>query len=113
MNDVDVSTVCSDTLGSWEPIGITPLAGTFDGKYHTISNLYINSNAYQYAGLFSNIATTGNVKNLILKEVNISNTYDVVSEFTCSGGIVARNYGIISNWKIVKIPFFYKRYTIR
>ena len=37
------------------------------------------------------------MKNLILKEVNISNTYDVVSEFTCSGGIVARNYGIISN----------------
>ncbi len=55
MNDIDLSDVCSSSLGSWAGIGI--YHGVFDGQNHAINNLYISdTNKYvsdSYTGLFS------------------------------------------------------------
>ena len=74
-NNIDLSTVCSETLGNWTPIGDygtnTNLyfAGTFEGNGNTISNLYIKgSNHYQ--GLFGHVANS-NIKNVNIEKENI------------------------------------------
>ena len=75
MEDIDMSTHCSEALGvSWEPIGATGtnFAGTFDGNYHTLSNLYYNSNVNDYVGLFAQ--NNGIIQNLILDNVYVFNT---------------------------------------
>ena len=55
MADIDMSPACSEESGvSWTPIGSTGtyFAGTFDGNYHKLDNIYINTtNSYQ--GLFA------------------------------------------------------------
>ena len=74
MADIDMSSVCSDTVGTWEPIGngnSNRFAGTFDGNYHRIRNLYINNSTRSYEGLFNIIPNTGIVQNVILENVNI------------------------------------------
>jgi len=81
-NDIDLSSVCYKVDGtkandlSWEPIGngTTKFIGTFDGNYNIIENLYINSNKYQYAGLFA--YNYGKIQNLIIKNIylNIENS---------------------------------------
>ena len=64
---------------SWTPIGSTSakFTGNFDGKNHTISNLYINT-TQNYSGLFgyvySNYTTFKNIK---LQNVNINAKYYV------------------------------------
>jgi len=99
MADIDMSTYCSKALGSWEPIN--NFAGTFDGNYHKISNLYINSNLYYCLGFFGNIVTTGMVKNLILDNVKIYSTYYIGGKGASSvGGIVGNNSGQILNCAI-------------
>ena len=72
MADIDLSTVCSSTLGSWTPIGSTGInfAGTFDGNYHTISNLYIYNNTNKYVGLFS-VTDSSVIKNVILNNAYV------------------------------------------
>ena len=69
MRDLDLSSVCSESKGSWTPIGKYVSAqerysfkGTFEGNNHTISNLYINS-TNQFQGLFG-ITENGMIKNL-------------------------------------------------
>ena len=95
MNDIDLSTV-----GSWIPIGATGtvFAGTFDGNYHTISNLYINSNSYIYVGFFTGAIESTIIKNLIMSNVNIYSTYYIGGAGTSYvGGITGFNYGQILN----------------
>lgn len=60
-SDIDLSGACSETLGSWEPIGKTDEAGTPTAEYislhgngMTIKNLYIDSNS-EYQGLFGSV----------------------------------------------------------
>ena len=81
------------SFDQWTPIGNDydhRYTGTFDGKGHTISGLYINSNA-RYAGLFGCIGSGGTVKNLTLADSYISGG-------TYVGGICGRNYrGSIEN----------------
>ena len=99
MADIDMSEVCSDILGSWTPIGATGtyFAGTFDGNYHTISNLYIkNTENDSYIGLFT--INLGKIKNLLMDNVYIyvvyTNTNGVGSNI---GGLVASSQGCIEN----------------
>ena len=83
-NDIDLSTVCSATLGNWEPIGDYStntnlyFAGTFEGNGNTISNLYINASENDYQGLFgyTNHAT---VTNLIIESIKILGRYNIGS----------------------------------
>ena len=75
----------------WTPIGTesTPFTGTFDGKGHTISGLYIDSNK-DYVGLFGcvgeNGTATGTVKNVTLADSYVYGNSDV-------GGICGWNNG--------------------
>ena len=67
--NIDLSTVCSETSGSWVSIGTarTPFAGTFDGAGYTVSNLYIHSSTdnqslFGYAeGTIKNVVVSGTV----------------------------------------------------
>ena len=68
--------------------------GTFDGDGHTISELEFNLSDY-IAGLFGMIGTSGVVKNVKLKDCNMS-----VSGQVC-GGIAGVNYGTIENCHII------------
>ena len=82
----------TDDYTQWTPIGNgSEYTGTFDGAGHTISGLYINSNA-EYAGLFGCIGKGGRVQNLTLVDssINSSNNYSYV------GGICGQNNGSIT-----------------
>jgi hypothetical protein len=48
------------------------LSGTFEGLGNTISNLTITDSGPDYVGLFSGIATTGNVRDFALSNVTIT-----------------------------------------
>ena len=86
-----------------EPIGLASgrgFTGTFDGRGHTIKNLYINgansSNSYQYAGLFAGI-TSNNQNPVIVKDIvldNIRSYTDYYSLIQGDAGILA---GIVSD----------------
>ena len=45
VTEIDLSTICGESIGSWEPIGKKPIGyfGQFDGNHKTIKNLYINA----------------------------------------------------------------------
>lgn len=86
---------------SWTPITTVDehgngnqFLGTFDGDGHTISELEFNLSDY-IAGLFGMIGTSGVVKNVKLKDCNMS-----VSGQVC-GGIAGVNYGTIENCHII------------
>ncbi len=98
-NDIDMSGV------AFTPIGVNinsypskHFAGTFDGKGHTISNLTASDNTPNYAaaGLFGGLV--GSVKNVTLKDVNVTSTH-------YAGGIAGycdNNTGVvIDNCKVI------------
>lgn len=119
-NDIDLSTVCSATLGDWTPIGkydsatSTPyqFEGTFDGNGREIKNIYIDTTEEVYGGLFS---FAQNLKNLTVSgEITTGTTAagivceaigDVInccSNVTVkandnSGGITAYAHGLVMN----------------
>ena len=65
--DIDLSSVCGESIGNWTPIGrpSTPFKGSFDGGNHTITGLYING-LDNYQGLFGFIDDGAQVNNLTL-----------------------------------------------
>ncbi|MCQ2193238.1 MAG: hypothetical protein MJZ23_10350, partial [Paludibacteraceae bacterium] len=81
MADIDLSEICSSSLGSWRPI--TSYSGDFDGNGKTIKGLYIGTdNSDDYAGLFG-LLVGGSIKNLTVEgSINANNLY--------VGGIVGR-----------------------
>lgn len=88
MADLDLSSVCSSTKGSWVPIGDYAsnenlcFAGNFNGNGHTISNIYINNNK-DVQGLFGSVRN-GSIDGL--------KTQGSVSGKIAVGGIVAGIY---------------------
>ena len=76
--NIDMSTVCSEEIGSWKPIGRDLFAiwfgGTFDGDGHTISNLYVNMTT-EYVGMFG-FTQNCTIKNITFSDVNITGTDD-------------------------------------
>lgn len=110
MDDIDLSTVCGksvdtdgdgtgDTEVSWTPIGTTTtnFAGTFDGNYHTISNLYYYSSEKINFGFFKTIDTTAIVKNVLMDNVQITNTYDIPAYGSTIGTIIGISKGTMEN----------------
>ncbi|HNX28607.1 MAG TPA: S-layer homology domain-containing protein [Syntrophomonadaceae bacterium] len=76
-DNIDLSTVCSELLDeNWTPIGNSgnPFAGTFDGGGNTVNNLYIDSAASDYQGLFGFISG-GSVINLKVSGEITGNSY--------------------------------------
>lgn len=91
LQNIDLSSVCSKDSGvSWIPIGTSTnkFKGTFDGNYHKISNLYINTNSYTNLGFFSE--TNGTIKNLVMENIYVYNSKSIASVNTCTGGIVGK-----------------------
>ena len=62
---LDVNIDLGGADNPWTPIGSSsnPFKGTFDGNYHTVEGLYINSTGGSKLGLFGQV-TGGTVKNL-------------------------------------------------
>ncbi|MBR4768465.1 MAG: hypothetical protein IK088_05765, partial [Lachnospiraceae bacterium] len=75
----------------WIPIGKenTPFKGTFDGGMHTISGIYLNSNA-RHSGLF------GCVKDANIRNLKLKNSY-IASGEQWTGGIAGRGNGNFTN----------------
>ena len=91
--DLDASTtdLWEDGLG-FSPIGnsTTQFTGNYNGKGHSISNLYINRPDGKFIGLFGNINGGGSVDSLGVSNVNITGLHYV-------GGLSGYNNGTISN----------------
>jgi len=82
-SDIDLSSVCSESKGSWTPIGsveeeyegvdyTNSFKGTFDGNMHVIQNMYLNDDEWtDYLSLFG--GTYGaEIKNLGVENIDIS-----------------------------------------
>ena len=92
-NDIDLSNICGQTIGSWVPIGnysannTLIFSGTFEGNNHTINNLYINTTS-NYQGLF------GYSKDSKIANLNITGE---VKGASYTGGLVGSQEGEIEN----------------
>ncbi len=86
--DLDLSGICGSETGDWVPIGTStrPFYGSFDGRGHTISGLYIGE-AKQNNGLFG--VMNGEVRNLTVNGRMFAGDD--------SGGIAGVNQGTISH----------------
>ncbi len=99
MNDLDLSLEYGPDLKSWTPLGsqsgaVKAFNGTFDGKGHTISNLYINSQS-EATGLFAQLGVDGVITNLNLENV------DITSNMQRTGAVVGYSKGLISNINVI------------
>ena len=101
MNDIDLNGSESD---QWIPM--TEFAGTFDGNYHTIKNMYMDTDKYRYLSMFVDLTETAEVKNLKIENCYIRNTYCELfydqeigydSYNNGASAICRYNYGNISN----------------
>ena len=104
--DIDMSTVCSEAIGSWEPISRRDLidavyeawSGTFDGDGHTLSNLYVNM-TIEGTGMFGMIGNC-TIKNMTFSRVNITGTnyYTGIIGYMINGSVtnVTVRDGVIS-----------------
>ena len=65
-NNIDMSTICSVSLGDWNSIGSINnyFEGDFDGDGYTINHLYSRAGNSTYKGLFGYIGTKGTISNL-------------------------------------------------
>ncbi len=100
LNDVNMSGM------SWTPS--STFSGIFNGNYHVISNLSIESSNYAYIGMVRRLY--GTIKNLFLKYIYISNDREATGE-SGSGSVAGECYGNISNVTVlegvVNGPFYY------
>ena len=88
-----------DNGQGWVPIGDkdTPFTATFDGKDHTISNLYINSSAPGAVGLFGGLGAGEKITRLRLADVNVTSSGDPPGfDPPGTGGLVGNNFGEIN-----------------
>jgi len=94
LDNIDLSTVCSSTLGSWKPIA--QFQGTFNGNYYEIRNLYIyysTTEQYTYLGLFDRLPSNAVVKNLIFSDMNINYSNAYTSSALYVGGLCGYSSG--------------------
>lgn len=92
-NDIDLN-----QEGGWQPIGSdsAPFAGIFDGREHTISGLYLKSNAI-YVGLFGLTAEGSEIRNLRLVDSYIEQTFTSHPWSHFTGSVVASHAAKLSN----------------
>ena len=83
----------------WTPIGTSvdnSYKGTFDGGGHTITGLTVTTND-KYAGLFGYLNRAGTVKNVVMKDVQITNNR---SWSAFAGGVAGYSWGTIENCSV-------------
>ena len=88
--------VSGAVAGGWAPLGYynsstdnAYYTATFDGRGHTISNLYIDHPSTNFVGLFGVLGTGGNVRNLGIEGGSLTGSSSV-------GGLVGSSEGTIS-----------------
>ena len=102
VSDIDLSPYINATDKGWTPIGTkeTPFWGTFDGRNHTISGVWINQPTSDNIGLFGYIDGSNSlyysgsatiIKNIVLK----TNNKGIIGN-TCIGGICGYLYGKVN-----------------
>ena len=72
MNDLDLSGINWDPIGSSWGVNNNYFCGTFDGNGHTIKNLTINRPDEDSVGLFGAISSGAEIKNLGLVDVDVT-----------------------------------------
>ena len=83
----------------WTPIGTNvdnSYKGTFDGGGHTITGLTFTTND-NYVGLFGYLNRAGTVKNVVMKDVQITNNR---SWSAFAGGVAGYSWGTIENCSV-------------
>lgn len=93
-SDIDLSSVCNETVGNWTPIGTSTnkFAGEFCADKYVISGLYFSSTEDDVvAGLF------GYTNFAILWDVVVSGTITATGNNCIVGGVVANSRGIVVN----------------
>ena len=93
--DTDIDLTGKD----WTPIGTdydNAYTGTFDGGGHTITGLTVTTND-KYAGLFGYLNRAGTVKNVVMKDVQITNNR---SWSAFAGGVAGYSWGTIENCSV-------------
>ena len=93
--DTDIDLTGKD----WTPIGTdydNSYKGTFDGGGHTITGLTFTTND-KYAGLFGWLNKAGTVKNVVMKDVQITNNR---SWSAFAGGVAGYSWGTIENCSV-------------
>ncbi len=124
--EADITMPVPETAGgiNWTPISEFngTFNGTFDGNGHTITGLVVNPSVDYSVGFMRD--NSGTVKNLTLKDANISGNTDVggvvgynngtienchvtgssviMGDNVCVGGVVGENYGTISACHMAK-----------
>ncbi len=86
LNDVNMSG------RSWTPTA--NFTGTFNGNYHVIQNLSISSSSYAYLGMVQRL--NGTIKNLFLKNINVTNNRKTRGQGG-AGSVAGECYGDIEN----------------
>ena len=89
VNDIDLGSVCSETIGSWTPIGTSTYSfkGIFNGNNHKIEKFYLNDTTHEYRGLF--YSNRGTICNTLI--------YGKLNGYNNCGAISGANYGNINN----------------
>ena len=95
-NDADYIVISNrevwTTGTSWQPIGsnASRFSAIFDGNGYTISGLYINRPAQDHIGLFGELGSGSEIKNVGILDIDVKG-----SDFI--GGLVGLSYGNIIN----------------
>lgn len=93
---------------NWVPLGYewnpdtesydsNPFIGSYDGGGFRISNLIIDTNAFQYAGLFGYVAAGAELENINLADVEITSSYSHDRYPGYVGPLAGYNEGTIQN----------------
>ena len=105
--NIDMNSVCSEAIGSWDPISRYDLnirwSGTFDGDGYTLSNLYVNMTT-EGAGMFG-YTMYCTIKNITFSGVNITGTtyytgiigyitYGSVTNVTVRDGVITGGFAV-------------------
>ncbi|MGN0407729.1 MAG: GLUG motif-containing protein, partial [Bacteroides sp.] len=92
VNEGDVAGCNGEKDSAWvDWVPIMSYTGTFDGKNHTVSGIYVNDSTMSKASFFGEVKTNGTVKN-----TGVINSY--ISGATSVGGVSAYvSKGIVSN----------------
>ena len=98
MNDLDLDIAPYNTGVGWPGIGFSliPFTGTFDGRYHTISNMYQDTErvAHLLNGFFTR-ANEATISNLIVSDINI-----VSGPGNCGGFVGQHNNSTFTNCRV-------------
>lgn len=89
-NDIDCDGLDFQPIALMEGIERNPFEGVFDGNGYIIKNLSINMSQVKKVSLFSEVGSSGEILNVIVKDANIKGGEQ-------TGGIVGYNSGTIKS----------------